>query len=369
VLSLAARLPLYRTFRKWGWPRLLPVNVAFNVIYACNSRCKTCRVYERKVDLLSVEEFDRVFASLGRSVTWATLTGGEPFLRKDLADIALALAKRCKPSFVTIATNGTFPDRVIASMERIAEGAPGTDWVLNLSLDEIGERHDEIRVTPHNWERAMETYRGLRALGARNVSLGIHTCLSRFNAARFEEIQRELVALEPDSYIVEMAEGRGELLNLGDDIEPAEGLYRHAYRSLQDRLLVETPKTRAARIVRALRLRYYGLAEDYISRREQMIPCMAGWMSAHVGADGEVWTCSTRAQPIGHLREVDYDFRKVWHSERARELRRSIANRECACPMVNAAYTSMMADPKSIALVMRDYLRPARPRRAAALTP
>jgi MoaA/NifB/PqqE/SkfB family radical SAM enzyme len=355
--SLGVRLPVYALFRRSTRPPLFPASVAFNVLYACNSRCKTCNIYERKVTPLRLDEFDRIFASLGTAPTWAVLTGGEPFLRKDMPDIALALARRCRPSFVTIATNGTFPERTVAGVERIVAGAPGTDWVVNLSLDDLGERHDEIRQTPKNWEHAMETYRGLRALAARNLTVGIHTCLSAFNAHRFEEIHDELLQLHPDSYIVEMAEERGELLNANEPIEPSEPLYRHAVGILRRRLLGEAAATRATRLVRALRLRYYALTEAYLSQRTQMVPCMAGWMSAHVGADGEVWTCSTRAQPIGRLREVDYDFGRVWYSPEARAMRRSIRNRECACPMVSSAYMSMIADWRSLGRIARDYLQ------------
>src|SRR3982751_6014626 len=130
-MSLGARLPIYALFRRSTRPPLLPTNVAFNVLYACNSRCLTCNVYERKVRVLTVDEFDRIFASLGTALTWSTLTGGEPFLRKETPDIALALARRCRPSFVTIATNGTMPERTVAGIERIVSGAPATDWVVN----------------------------------------------------------------------------------------------------------------------------------------------------------------------------------------------------------------------------------------------
>ena len=41
--------------------------------------------------------------------------------------------------------------------------------------------------------------------------------------------------------------------------------------------------------------------QEYLRKRDQMLPCMAGWMFGHIGADGEVWTCSTRAEPIGRL--------------------------------------------------------------------
>ncbi len=335
---------------------MLPASVAFNVLYACNSRCKTCNIYERKVKPLTVEEFDKVFHSLGTTPTWAVLTGGEPFLRKDMADVASALGRRCAPSFVTIPTNGTMPERTVTAVEEIARRNPKTDWVLNLSLDDLGERHNEIRQTPGNWDNAIETFNGLKGLGARNVTVGIHTCLSSFNADRFEEIHDELLKLSPDSLIVEMAEYRGELLNRGDEIEPTEKLYKRAVDTLIERLRAERAATRATKLVRALRLRYYELTRDYLARRQQVVPCMAGWMSAHVGADGEVWTCSTRAQPLGFLREVDYDFRRVWFSEEAEKLRTSIRNRECACPMVSSAYMSMIADWRSMLRIARDVL-------------
>jgi len=357
--SLGARLPIYALTRRSTRPPLFPASIAFNVLYACNSRCLTCNIYERKVKPLTLEEFDRVFASLGHAPTWAVITGGEPFLRKDTPEVALVLARRCQPSFVTIATNGTFVERTVAGIERIVAGAPKTDWVVNLSLDEVGERHDEIRKTPRNWEHAMETLAGLRALRAPNLTVGIHTCLSAFNAHRFEEIHDAMLRLEPDSYIVEMAEERGELLNSEVTIEPSEPLYRKAVDVMRRRMLANGATTRATRLVRALRLRYYALTEDYLSRRQQMVPCMAGWMSAHIGADGEVWTCSTRAQAIGHLREVDYDFGRVWYSKEARAMRRSIRNRECACPMVSSAYMSMIADWRSLGRIARDYLRGA----------
>ncbi len=358
--SLGARLPIYALSRNSRKPPLMPASVAFNLLYACNSRCKTCNIYERKVSPLTVEEFERIFHSLGTAPVWAVLTGGEPFLRKDTADIAIALAKQCRPEFVTIATNGTMPERTLSQIERIATEAPDTDWVVNLSLDDLGERHDEIRVTLNNWANAMETLSGLRALAAPNVTVGVHTCISAFNAHRFDEIHEGILALEPDSYIVEMAEERGELLNSLESIEPSPEHYKHAVQSLQERLRNADPNTKATRLVRALRLRYYKMTENYLdqgSRREQMVPCMAGWMSVHIGADGEVWTCSTRAEAIGKLREESYDFKKIWRGERAQEMRRSIRARECACPMVSSAYMSMIADPASVTRIAADYLR------------
>ncbi len=54
---------------------------------------------------------------------------------------------------------------------------------------------------------------------------------------------------------------------------------------------------------------------------------------------------------MGNLREADYDFKRVWRSDRASLLRKSIAQKECACPLANAAYTNMLMDTRTLVRV------------------
>ncbi len=88
------------SWRARGWPRLLPVNVVISTNFRCNFKCLTCNVYERKVKELDVDEWGRVFASMGRAPTWMTFSGGEPFLRGDLPDIILSAIRHCEPAVV-----------------------------------------------------------------------------------------------------------------------------------------------------------------------------------------------------------------------------------------------------------------------------
>ena len=97
-----------------------------------------------------------------------------------------------------------------------------------------------------------------------------------------------------------------------------------------------------ARIARAFRLRYYELVKQTLARREQVLPCYAGVASAQIAPDGDVWACCVRAEPLGNLRDVDYDFAKIWRGAKADAMRRSIKNKECCCPLANAGYTNML---------------------------
>jgi MoaA/NifB/PqqE/SkfB family radical SAM enzyme len=339
-----------------GWPRMRPVNVTVSTNFRCNSRCLTCNVYERPVDELSVEEWDRVFASLGRSARWFTFSGGEPFLRKDLADLIEAAWRRCRPTIVNIPTNGTYPERVVAVAERLsALFGTKTRLVLNVSLDAVGERNDVIRGLKGDWEAANETFRRLKALVLPNVTVGIHTVISRHNVRDFPAIADALIALGPDQYIAEPAEERFELQTIGTGITPSPDDFDRAIGHLEDRLRRREDHGLPA-LTRAIRLVYYRLARETLRRNEQTIPCYAGISSVHLAANGDVWACCTRARPLGNLREVGYDFRAIWRSDEASKERRSIKHRECACPLANAAYTSMLVDPGSLLRVGRHLL-------------
>ncbi len=358
MLSLLPKLPLYWTFHRFGWPPLLPFSIVISVSFRCNSRCKTCDVWRKPSDDMTLEEWDRVFATLGRGPVYLTFTGGEPFLRKDTADIVLSACRHCRPAVVTIPTNGLLAQRTIEQVDRICRGAAGTQIGINLSLDAVGQAHDEIRQVPGNWERAMETWEGLKTLQQqhKNLVLTTHTVVSTHNVDRFFEIYAGLRFLQPDSYITEVAEERVELDTVGWQITPSP----EAYAPVADFLGQQArqhPVPGLARVTQAFRAEYYQLAKCILYEGRQVIPCHAGWASGHIAPDGDVWSCCIRAEPVGNLREHDYDIRPIWFGERMASLRKSIFNQECACPMANAGYANMLLHPPTLARVLAHLLR------------
>jgi len=350
MISALLRVPVYKLFHRFGWPQLLPMNLTISACFRCNSRCRTCNVYEQVVKELTPDEYDRIFASIGRSLTWLTISGGEPFLRKDIAEIAEAACRRGRPSVVNIPTNGTFPDRVIEAVPRIARAVAPGSLILNVSLDGIGDENDELRGLPGDWALARETFDRLKALRLRNLSVGIHSVISRHNVRRFPQIADELMALRPDQYIAEVAEERRELLTVGAGITPDPDDFDAAVGHLSRRLR-EFRAHGIARLTRAIRLTYYDLARETLRRKTQVIPCYAAVASTQIAAEGTVWGCCVKARPLGNLRETGYDFRAIWTGAAARDERRAIRAKECHCPLANAAYTSILHDVGSLGRV------------------
>ena len=339
-----------------GKPLALPMNLTISVSYRCNSRCKTCNVWQRPNDDFTIEEYDKTFASIGKDAYWFTFSGGEPTLRKDLPEMVEAAYRNCRPGIINIPTNGIQDKIIPARIERVLQAAPTSDVIINLSLDGVGEKHDIVRGVKGNFERAMRTYAGLKALKGRykNFTLGVHTVISNFNVDEFENIYAFVRdELKPDSFISEIAEERVELDTVGMGITPPIQKYQPVIERLQEGIR-KAEFNGVSRITQAFRDRYYDIVKRTLVEKRQIVPCLAGVASAQIAPNGDVWTCCIRAESVGNLREHDYDFRSVWTTSHADELRRSIKAGECYCPLANASYTNMLCHTPTLTSVALD---------------
>jgi MoaA/NifB/PqqE/SkfB family radical SAM enzyme len=328
-----------------GKPLALPMNLTISVSYRCNSRCKTCNVWQRPNDDFTIEEYDKTFASIGRAAYWFTFSGGEPTLRKDLPDMIASAYRHCRPGVINIPTNGIQDKIIPGRIEQVLQAAPTSDVIVNLSLDGVGEKHDIVRGVKGNFERAMRTYAGLKALKGRykNFTLGVHTVISNFNVDEFDNIRSFVLnELKPDNFISEIAEERVELDTVGMGITPPIQKYQPVIERLQEDIRTAEYDSMIERVTQAFRDNYYDIVKRTLVEKRQIIPCLAGVASAQIAPNGDVWTCCIRAESVGNLREHNYDFGSVWRTAKADELRRSIKAGECYCPLANASYTNML---------------------------
>lgn len=344
MIGVLARVPLYRLYRKFGWPKMLPINITLSPSPKCNSRCLTCNIWMKREDELTLEEWDKALASLGQAPYWFTISGGEPLMYPHIVELAKLAYKHCRPGIINIPTNGilkTIPDRVRA----ICEACPDSQVIINLSLDGVGEKHDFIRGVMGNFEKFEERLDQLLALRDEfpNLIIGIHSVISVFNHDHVPELIAYANQSGADQFITEIAEPRVELDTVGLPITPDA----EAYGAAIDQLItyIETKQFRGmAKITEAFRIEYYRLVKKILDEQDQVIDCYAGWASAQIYASGSVWPCCVRADDLGNLRDHNYDFEAIWFGEKIKEVRRSIAAKECYCPLANASYTNMLHD-------------------------
>lgn len=334
----AGQIP-YRMFRAWGWPKVLPLNYTISVTARCNYRCATCRVYQQNRPEMTAEEYRRVFRSLGRVPYWATFSGGEPFLREDFRQIVDDFCRLCRPRLVNLPTNGSLPERVAETARHLARSHPETDFMVNVSIDGVEGEQDRIRGHLGAWENAVSTVDLLKGKRPGNLLVGIGTVISRENLKRFAQIRARLAELGADSLVAEVAEARVELGNQGLDITPSPEEYKQAADILIKEMDCPSGGSWAA-LARAFRRQYY--RQVYRTLGGQSSPaCYAGAASVQMMPDGEVWACCMEGDVMGRLSDFGWDFGKLWRSPQADQVRQSIKDRRCGCPLANAAYTNM----------------------------
>jgi radical SAM protein with 4Fe4S-binding SPASM domain len=242
------------------------------------------------------------------------------------------------------------PKIIVNRTKEILDFCENSKIVLNLSIDEIFYKHDEIRGVNDNFEKIIETFQGLKLLKEeyKNLDLGIHSVVSKFNVKSLSSVYAFITnELDPDSYICSPAQNRSELLNLNDDIAPDI----KAYEKWVDLLRLKTKqdymvKKGISKIIQAARLKYYDLAIEELKLKKQIIPCFAGFASCQITPYGDVWPCCTLAYDanMGNLRDVNYSFNKIWRSKNAERIRTGIKNGLCNCPMANIHYTNMLCN-------------------------
>jgi MoaA/NifB/PqqE/SkfB family radical SAM enzyme len=353
-LPLVARLAGYRVAHATGRMQQLPINLTVSVTYSCPSRCLTCDIWQKKVDDLNVDEYGRLFPSLKKVPIWVTVSGGDQFVRSDLDEIVRLIRVQIEPTIINIPMNGVITERIFTLLPKICANSVGSQLVLNLSVDEIGEEHDRLRGADRNYEKLLLVADLIKDLKKTydHIVLGVHTVISKHNVHRIPEIARQARAtFQPDSYITEVAENRVELKTIDKDITPSAEEYRRAVTTLKDYIRTNRSKHPVARLVESLRLDYYDLAAQILEEKRQVIDCYAGWASAHLAPDGHVWGCCVRAESVGNVRDHGYDFGEVWFGRAADAFRASVKNKECACPLANASYTNMLLEPKTLARV------------------
>ena len=118
--------------------RKTPLFCGHKLTYNCNLKCKMCPFWKRTNQDLNTEKEKAILRKIHDSGVFAiAFEGGEPLLRKDLAEI---LAYSHSLSLHTsLITNGTLLE---SSIDEIASSING---VVYVSLDGLEKIHDAIR--------------------------------------------------------------------------------------------------------------------------------------------------------------------------------------------------------------------------------
>ena len=313
----------------------------------CNQHCEHCFYWQNlnRRDDLTKEELVSLSLQLGR-IENLNLSGGEPFLRKDFAEICRQFIRHNQVRQIYVPTNSWFKDKMIAQISSTLEEPSLELFVVEMSLDGLGEFHDRFRVSPGSFARAMETYDALEKLQERDSRLRIHS-ISTATAVNMDEIRRLTTYLYdrcPRMDHHNLAIMRGDPKNPSLQV-PDLGEYTSLYEYIRS-LWAPREEGRFGGSVEPM-LQWAKVRS--IQEQRQVVPCRAGVLSAVVYSNGDVSVCELH-EPLGNLRRQS--FWEIWNSEAARERRRSVACAECWCTTEVFLWPSFTFQPAQLARAM-----------------
>ena len=154
---------------------LYPVQFSLILTKRCNARCEMCNIWKLKTrDDLTVNELKKLGKSKNlRNVMFLGISGGEPFIRKDLVEAVLALSKNMKLlKEIRFSTNGSITEKIVADIEILLKKVKCRIDVT-ISLDGIGKAHNEVRGFPGLYKKVTQTIDSLREVQKREKRLDI----------------------------------------------------------------------------------------------------------------------------------------------------------------------------------------------------
>jgi MoaA/NifB/PqqE/SkfB family radical SAM enzyme len=322
------------------------------VTSVCNARCAHCFYpINAGKNELTLAEIDRLTGTLP-PIRLLLISGGEPFLRRDLPEILRLYFERCGFFNASIPTNGFGPEEVARAAEKICGFSPELALGISVSIDGFQEFHDRVRAVPGLYARALATLEALLELSRRtpNLTVGVTTVFMKEN-------QKELGAFcdfvweryRPNHHSLGLIRGDPYDPRLKEDLDV--DLYERLSREIDTRYPPEEARagwrgarTRARREINRRRF-------EYIARQargggfEQF--CLAAEREFVLTEEGNVYGCELIGKPIGNVREAGYDFSRIAGGEGARAFVREKQDRLCRCTHECNTRTMILFDRKN----------------------
>ncbi len=334
---------------------VMPVYLIHFVTEICNLRCSHCFDFfyeegpKRRPFELSLDEIDKMTRSLGE-LLFLLPTGGEPFLRPDLPQIIELYYRNCHLRNVGMPTNGSLTERVVSGVEEILARCPELHFGLDVSLDGIGSDHDTIRVMKGLFEKCIETYWRLKEVEKHhaNFKVCVEVTIQKYNQDKLDVIYDYFVRqLKTYNILVRIVRGKPrDPLEKDINLERVEEFTSNLERGIKERSYRGHAVYPLSDLITARELIGRRIQLKLLKENRFQIPCYAANLMGVIKSNGDVMACELRDDKLGNIRDFDYDFRKLWLSERAKAISKDIIDNKCFCTHECFMSTNILFNPK-----------------------
>lgn len=317
-----------------------PVSMVHFITKNCNARCSHCFIdfdnpQTFKNDL-KIEEIEKITKSIGSNLKNVNLTGGEPFLRRDIYDIARCYFTNTKIKTMYITTNGFFTNLIKEFIDKFIAEKQDKLIIFSISIDDFPEKHDKNRKVNGLFEKAIETYRLIRAYNHPNILVNVNLTVIPANYENMLNIYDYLVdTIGIKSFTTTIVREEG-VMKIPRDMK--EGILK-VYSLLNKKIKEDIGNGKiegylggiTGKILNAKNIILHEIVEKTFLNNDFITPCYAGDLFLVLESNGDVKPCEVLPNTIGNVRDFDCDLIKLWESKKAKDLCSWIINTKCRC--------------------------------------
>jgi sulfatase maturation enzyme AslB (radical SAM superfamily) len=304
-----------------------PKPVIFNlgVSRRCNARCIMCSIWRTKPEKEpTIGELQEIFSNplLNRLKT-VVLSGGEPTLRDDLAQIVQCiLASNPRIREIWLVTNALEPFLVrqrVKDILNLSSYSKLKKFGIEVSLDGYAHVHEKIRRIPKAFDRVYETIQMLKDAQS-NSSFDIHlNCVvQKLNVNNLFQIFNFAQAMGLPINFIPVAQVLGNRKQFKRDLMPSVDQLKELREFLNHQ------------IAHNIKLSVVAFWQDYfhiIAGAKRKIPCALPYHALGMTPEGDLFICGNDSLVYGNVYDAPID--KIWYSEEAKQIRRKAKKYIC----------------------------------------
>lgn len=327
------------------------------VTSTCNSKCRTCFYWDelnqgRDLTFAQIERISQTSPPFHK--LW--ISGGEPFLRAELAEIVELFYRNNGMRHINLPTNGLLPAQLEEVIGKLLDRCPELLIDLNFSLDGLANTHDVLRGVPNNFRKTLATMdmAAKKWEGVRRLRRNVVTCVTRDNYRELVQMGLELLESgEADGHYFEIIRGNPmdpDLMKIPR--EELAALHRRLmwlHERYADKLFANVPQPARA-LARAyylgnVKLHFDLHQRNHYSNSKWPMPCTAGQTTVVLDHDGHFRSCEMRPK-LGKLSDYGFDLSAALHSDVLRQELAAIPAANCWCTHSCWIHSSLKFSPK-----------------------
>ncbi len=303
-----------------------PYKLNFCITYKCNSKCKTCNIWQIKPrNELSINDIKK-FAHKNKYFKWIELTGGEVFLRSDFVEIVKTF-KEIDPFIITFPTNCLVNEKLMLEKIKQILELKIPRIAITLSLDGNQEMHDFIRGIPGNFKKTINMFKQLKKLKKKynNLIFIFGYTISRYNQGHFNEtfesIKKYIPEIKYNDFHINIAQKSNNYYGNEKNYNELIPNKQIVLKEIED---IITNREFEFSVIQYIETLFLKNLIKFIKTQKQPIKSRSLIDSLFIDSYGNIYPSIMWDEKIGNLKEIKFNLMNIWNSKKAKNIRLQI---------------------------------------------